>query len=98
NHPDPNLVFNGRVFLKKEWVNIVRVFLLGIATMILLIPLGGIKMDIINAAGDKMFTTSVKVLMFPLYLIFGWSGGSYTMKLKGVYKKQFDSQVGIKDE
>lgn len=97
-NPDKTIVFNGKVFWKKEWINIARILLLGVATMILLIPLQGINVDFKNAAGNVMFSTSVKVILMPLYLIFGWSGGKATLALAGRYKQQLYEQVGITEK
>ena len=97
-NPNPNVQFNGKVFWSKEWINIVRVLLLGVATMIFLIPFGSMSVDFKNSSGDVMFNTSVKVILLPLYLVFGWSGGKATIAIAGRYKKEIYNNVGIKDE
>ncbi len=97
-HPDTSIIFNGKIFWKKEWVNIVKILLLGFATMILLIPLGGITIDFNNAQGQAMFTTSVKVIALPLYLVMGWSGGKGTIAVAGKYKKELYDRVGITED
>lgn len=97
-NPDPAIEFNAKSFWSKEWVNIIRILLLGIATMILLIPLGGISVAFHNTEGGVMFTTSIKVLMLPLYLVFGYTGGRGTLALAGVYKKELYNKVGITEE
>lgn len=97
-NPNPDIVFNRRIFWRKERVNIIRVILLGVATMILLIPLGGLSVDFKNAAGGVMFNTSIKVILLPLYLVFGWSGGKATNALAGKYKEELYKKVGITGE
>lgn len=96
-NPNPNIVFNAKIFFNKEWVNIARILLLGVATMVLLIPLSGVDVDFKNASGGVMFSTSVKVILLPLYLVFGWSGGKATIALAGKYKKDLYDKVGITD-
>lgn len=96
-NPEPSIVFNGKIFWSKEWVNVIRILLLGIATMILLIPLGGISVTFVNSSGAEMFTTSIKVLLFPLYFVFGYSGGRATLAIAGQYKKTLYDKVGITD-
>lgn len=94
-NPNPDITFELKTFWSAEWVNVIKVILLGIATMILLIPLGGISVDFHNSAGQSMFTTSVKVILLPLYLVMGWTGGKGTIALAGQYKKELYKKVGI---
>lgn len=95
SNPDKDVVFDSKAFWKKENINVIKVLLLGVASMILLVPLNGISMDFVNSAGDLMFTVSAKTAMLPIYLILGWSGGRGTIALAGQYKKSFYARVGI---
>lgn len=97
-NPNPDIEFNAHIFWQKEWVNIIKILLLGIATMILLIPLGGISVTFNNINGGEMFTTSVKVLFFPMYFVIGYTGGRGTLAIAGVYKKELYNKVGITDD
>lgn len=96
-NPNPSIIFNSKIFWQKEGVNIIKILLWGIATPILIIPLNGINVEFHNTAGAVMFTTSVKVLLFPLDFIFGYSGGRATIAVAGVYKKELYEKVGITD-
>ncbi len=94
-NPNDDICFNGRIFWDKEWVNLIRILLLGIATMVLIIPLGGVSIGGQNEAGQSRFTTAVKVLALPLYVVFGYSGGKLTESLVGRYKKELSNKIGI---
>lgn len=96
-HPDDDITFNSKEFWKKERFNLIKVILLGFATLILLIPLEGISLDFINNSDEIMFSVSAKTLMFPVYLILGWSGGRGTIALAGQYKKGFYKKMGIEE-
>lgn len=98
SNPDKNVQFDSKEFWRKENINLIKVVLLGVASMILLVPLNGISMDFVNAAGDLMFTVSAKTAMLPIYLILGWGGGRGTIALAGQYKKGFYQKVGITDD
>lgn len=98
SNPDEDVQFDAVRFWRKERINIIKIGLLGIATMILLVPLNGVSIDFVNGAGDLMFTASAKTAMLPMYLIFGWSGGRATIALAGQYKKGFYTKVGITEE
>lgn len=96
-NPDPKIQFNARTFWRKERINIFKIFLIGVATQILVLPFSGMSVDFINAHGDKMFNTSIKVILLPLYLVIGWGGGSATIAVAGQYKKVLYEKVGITD-
>lgn len=97
-HPNPSVVFNGKIFWNKEWVNIIRMLLLGVVSLILMIPLGSITIDFSNVQGQSMFSTSAKVLSIPLYIVFGWTGGKATLGLLGKYKKELQNKTGFEDK
>lgn len=94
-NPDPDIVFSVKYFWKQEWVNVVKILLIGVATPILLVPLNGISVDFKSVSGAVMFNTSVKVILMPLYLIIGWGGGQATIAIAGAYKKELYNKVGI---
>jgi hypothetical protein len=97
-NPNPSIAFNAKIFWRKESVNIIKILLWGIATPILIIPLTGMSVAFHNSAGALMFTTSVKVILMPIYFIIGYSGGRATMAIAGQYKKELYDKVGIKDD
>lgn len=98
SNPDDNITFDAKQFWHKERFNVIKVLLLGLATMILLVPLEGISLDFVNSSGDLMFTVNAKTALLPIYLIFGWGGGRATIALAGQYKKAFYKKVGIETE
>lgn len=98
SNPDTSILFNARVFWKKESINIIKILLWGVATPILLIPLTGISVDFKNATGEVMFNTSIKVVLMPLYFILGYSGGRAQIAVAGQYKKTFYEKLGITKE
>lgn len=94
-NPNPRICFNAKIFWSKESINIIKILLWGVATPILIIPLTGMSVAFHNSAGAVMFTTSVKVILMPIYFIVGYSGGRITMSVAGQYKKELYEKVGI---
>lgn len=97
-NPNPSIVFNAHIFWQKEWVNIIKILLWGVAVPILIIPLTGMSVTFVNSTGAAMFTASIKLILLPIYFICGYSGGRAQIAIAGQYKKTFYEKLGITKE
>lgn len=94
-NPNPHINFYFKEFWNKEVINVIRILLLGVATIFLLLPLEGVDLDIKNSSGAVMFTVAAKAAMLPLFLVLGYTGGQGTIALMGKYKETLYEKTGI---
>lgn len=98
-NPDPKIVYSFGNLLKKEWVNIARLLIGGIALVIFLpLLIGGATVDIKNTEGAVITSMAMKSVLAPMYFFLGYSGNSALFSLFGKYKKTLLNRVGVDDE
>lgn len=95
-NPDPKIKYDLGTLLSKEWINIARLYLGGIAIVWLLPQLiGGSTVEITNPSGAILATFALKAVLIPLYFFIGYSGNSAVFAIFGKYKKTLLKQVGV---
>jgi hypothetical protein len=95
-NPDPKVNYSLKSLLDKEWINIAKLYLGGIA-LVWFLPymIGGVNAEISNASGVVLATFSLKAVLAPLYFFVGYSGNSALFAIFGKYKKTLLKQVGV---
>lgn len=97
--PIPGMEFSLKQFWKDELINIIQLYVGGIALVIFLpMLIGGATVDIKSTSGAVITTLALKATLIPMYFILGWSGNSALFSLFGKYKKTFLNQLGVEDE
>ncbi len=97
-NPDPKVIYNTKTFLDKEWINIARLLIGGLALVVLLpMLLGGASVDIKNSTGSVLTTLKMQTLFIPLDFLMGYSGNSALFAFFGKYRKTLLKQVGADD-
>jgi len=97
--PIPGMEFNYKQFWNDELINIIQLYVGGIALVIFLpMMIGGATVDIKSTSGIVITTLALKATLIPMYFILGWSGNSALFSLFGKYKKTFLNQLGVEDE
>lgn len=97
--PINGMEFNMTYFWMDEWINIVRLYIGGVALVIFLpMLIGGATVDIKNTSGAVITTLALKATLIPMYFILGFSGNSALFSLFGKYKKTFLNQLGVEDK
>ncbi len=97
--PIPGMEFNYKQFWNDELINIIQLYVGGIALVIFLpMMIGGATVDIKSTSGVVITTLALKATLIPMYFILGWSGNSALFSLFGKYKKTFLNQLGVEDE
>jgi hypothetical protein len=92
---DPKVVFSYKKLLDKEWINMVRAILGGIAIIVFLpMLIGDYKTQFLKEDGTVMFTMNLKALLIPLYFFIGYSGSSAIFNILGKYKKDLLANIG----
>lgn len=98
-NPDPKIVYSFGNLLKKEWVNIARLLIGGIALVIFLpLLIGGATVDIKNTEGIVVTSMAMKSVLAPMYFFLGYSGNSALFALFGKYKKTLLERVGVDEK
>ena len=88
--PIPGMEFNYKQFWNDELINIIQLYVGGIALVIFLpMMIGGATVDIKSTSGIVITTLALKATLIPMYFILGWSGNSALFSLFGKYKKTF---------
>lgn len=95
-NPDPKVQYNAKAFLNKELINLIQLFLGGIAIVWILPHLAGNgTVDIKSADGTVIFPDlSLKRLLTVVYFFIGYSGNIGLFSLMNNYKKTFVARVG----
>lgn len=97
--PVTGMEFSLKQFWKDELINIVQLYLGGVALVIFLpMLIGGSTVDLKNTSGNVVTTLTLKESLIPMYFILGFSGNSALFSLFGKYKKTFLNQLGVDDE
>lgn len=95
---DPNVTYQKQSFWKKERFNLIRIFLLGIVSVIIWPRiLGNGTLGFFNADGVLMLDVPIKAASLPIQIITGWTGGRIIIALMGKSKKELYRQVGLED-
>lgn len=97
-NPNPKVVHNTRTMFHKEWINMARLLIGGVA-LVLFLPMliGGATVDIKNVEGQTITTLALETILIPFYFFIGYSGNSALFSLFGVYKKTLLNRVGVGD-
>lgn len=96
--PITGMEFSVRQFWNDELINIIQLYVGGIALVIFLpMLIGGATVDIKNTSGNVITTLALKATLIPMYFILGFSGNSALFSLFGKYKKTFLNQLGVDD-
>lgn len=95
-NPDPKIVYDASHFLHKEWINLTRLLIGGVA-LILFMPMlvGGTTVDIKNVSGSVVTTLKMVTVLTPMYFLVGYSGVNGLLAIFGKYKNTFMKQVGV---
>jgi len=97
--PIPGMEFSYKQFWSDELINIIQLYVGGIALVIFLpMMIGGATVDIKSTSGAVITSLALKATLIPMYFILGWSGNSALFSLFGKYKKTFLNQLGVEDE
>lgn len=94
--PDPNITYKKKSFWQKERISIIRIFLLGIASIII-VPLffGNGNMQFTNGEGAVTVSIPAKLALIPLQIVIGYSGGRAILAVFGKTKKELYAKLGI---
>lgn len=97
-NPSPHVVYRTKDMFNKEWVNMIRLLIGGIA-LIIFAPMliGGATVDIKNSSEQVITTLSMETMLLPFYFLTGYGGNSALFGYFGKYKKTLLNQVGVKD-
>jgi hypothetical protein len=95
-NPDPKIVYDANHFLHKEWINLARLLIGGVA-IILFMPMlvGGTTVDIKNSSGNVVTTLTMATVLTPFYFLVGYSGVNGLLAIFGKYKNTFMKQAGV---
>jgi hypothetical protein len=98
-NPNPAVAYSLKDLISEEWINILKMYLGGIA-LVWLFPklVGGSTVELKTAAGITLLNLSVKAACVPIYFFFGYSGNSALFAFFGKYKKTILSQVGADEK
>lgn len=95
---NPNVKYSAKEFLNKEALNLVQLYLGGIA-IILFLPklIGGATVDIKNMDGSVLWNFTLKEVLTPIYFFIGFAGNSAIFSILGKYKKELLNPIGGND-
>lgn len=98
-NPDPKIIYDAKHLLDKEWVNLARLLIGGIA-LVLFMPMliGGITVDIKNTSGNVVTTLAMATVLTPFYFLIGYAGLTGLLAVFGKYKSTLLNQVGVDDK
>lgn len=97
-NPDPKIIYNTRRFLNKEMINFIRLFLGGIALVIMMpMLIGGTVVEIKNSEGSLLTSISLKSALMPFYFVVGLGGTSLLFSIFGRYRKTLLSRLPPED-
>lgn len=98
-NPDPKIIYDARHLLGKEWVNLTRLLIGGIA-LVLFMPMliGGTTVDIKNTSGNVVTTLTMASVLTPFYFLVGYAGLTGLLAIFGKYKSTLLKQVGGEDK
>lgn len=95
-NPDPKIVYDAKHLLNKEWTNLARLLIGGVALVLFLPSLvGGTTVDIKNVSGNVVTTLKMATVLTPMYFLVGYSGVNGLLAIFGKYKNTFMKQVGV---
>lgn len=98
SNPDPKVIYGTGRMLSKEWVNLTRLLIGGIALVIFMpMLIGGTTVDIKNTSGNVVTTLTMATVLTPFYFLVGYAGLSGLLAVFGKYKKTLLHQVGVDD-
>jgi hypothetical protein len=98
SNPDPKIVYNTKKFLNKEMINFIRLFLGGVALVILMpMLIGGTVVELKNSEGTVLTSVSLKTALMPLYFVTGLGGTSLLFSIFGRYRKTLLSRLPAED-
>lgn len=98
-NPDPKIIYNARHFLDKEWVNLARLLIGGVALVIIMpMVVGGTAVDIKNTSGNVVTTLTMAAVLTPFYFLVGYAGLTGLLAVFGKYKSTLLNQVGVDDK
>jgi hypothetical protein len=98
-HPDQEIVYNKKTFLKKELINIIQIFLYGVISVIVLpILFGGNTFSLIAHDGRHIWSIPVKQALIPLQIVVGYGGGRLVIAWMGRSEKELMDRIGIKNQ
>ena len=97
--PDPNITYKKKSFWQKERINIIRICLLGIVSIIFLpILFGNGSITFSNSEGVALLTIPLKAALIPLQIIVGWTGGRAILSIMGKSKKELFKKIGLDEK
>lgn len=97
-NPDPKIIFNVKTMYRKEWINITRLLIGGIALIIFMpMLIGGASVDIKSVEGQVITTLTLQTLLAPFYFFVAYAGNSALFSLFGKYEKTLLNRVGVSD-
>ena len=95
-NPDPKIVYNTKRMFQKEWINMARLLIGGVALVIFMpMLIGGTTVDIKNYSGNVITTLAMSTILTPFYFLVGYAGLSGLLAVFGKYKKTLLNQVGV---
>ncbi len=98
-NPNPDVQYDTKHMLNKEWVNLARLFIGGVALVIFMpMLIGGTTVDIKNATGNVVTSLTMSTVLTPFYFLVGYAGLSGLLAIFGKYKETLLKQVGIDDK
>lgn len=99
SNPDPKVIYGTGRMLSKEWVNLTRLLIGGVALVIFMpMLIGGTTVDIKNTSGNVVTTLTMATVLTPFYFLVGYAGLSGLLAVFGKYKKTLLHQVGVDDD
>ena len=97
--PDPNVTYKKKSFWQKERINIIRICLLGIVSIIFLpILFGNGSMNFTNSEGVTLLSVPLKAALIPLQVVIGWTGGRAILAIMGKSKKELFKKIGLDEK
>lgn len=90
--------FSFKTFIKKESLNLIQLYLGGLAIVIFLpYIIGGATVELKSANGGVISNFEVKEVLMPMYFMIGWAGNSAIINIFGKYKKTLLDPIGGND-
>lgn len=98
-NPNPDVVFNHKTMFSKEWINITRLMIGGIALIIFMpMLIGGASVDIKSTEGQVIANLALQTVLAPFYFFVAYAGNSALFSLFGKYEKTLLNRVGVNDK
>jgi hypothetical protein len=98
-NPNPNVKASFKDMLSREWINLVRLAVAGLA-LVLFLPqlIGGTEVSFQNSHGVEIGKMAIKAALSPFYFLTAMSGSSAVFAIFGKYRKDLLKGIGVEEE